>query len=117
MALVSTMSVNRFMYWLQLHEKIGPIVINMTRVARDILTMAGTYIIICVAFSSGLVFALSNHHEYVNKYIRLDSVGSNTNVTAYAQSFGDTMYILFWTILDPGPKEEIMEKGKAQIHL
>ena len=115
MAAVSTMSLNRIMYWLQLHEKMGPIVINMNRIVRDILTMAGSYLIICVGFSAGLVFALSNHHDYVNNYIRLNSTGPNPNVTAYVQNFSDTMKILFWTILDPGPKEEIMEKGNDQI--
>ena len=100
------------MYWLQLHEKMGPIVINISRVAKDILTMAGTYLIIVCAFSSGLVFALSNHHDFVNNYVRLNSTtDANVNITAYAQNFGDTMYLLFWTILDPGPKEEILDKG------
>merc|ERR1719225_863927 len=84
----------------------------MSRVVRDILTMAGTYLIIVCAFSSGLVFALSNHHDFINNYVRLNStINANVNITAYAQNFGDTMYLLFWTILDPGPKEEILDKG------
>ena len=48
----------RFVYWLQLHEKFGPIVINMSRVINDIITIAVTYLIICIGFSFGMIILL-----------------------------------------------------------
>ena len=53
----------RFIYWLQLHEKFGPIVINMSRVVNDIITIFFTYIIVCMAFSFGLIFLLDEKQQ------------------------------------------------------
>ena len=48
----------RFVYWLQLHETFGPIIINMTRVINDIIALACTLIIVFVAFSCGMTYIL-----------------------------------------------------------
>ena len=39
------------------------------------------------------------------------TTSDNTNLTAYAISFGETLYLLIWTVLDPGQKEEISDVG------
>ena len=52
----------RSVYWLQFHEKFGPIVINLSRVMNDLTTIAITYLIICMGFSFGLIFVLNESH-------------------------------------------------------
>ncbi len=105
LAMTATLSLNRLMYWLQLNERVGPIVINMARILNDILTIASTYVLVCLAFSAGLIFILSTE-SYTNNVARLNSTGAEINYTAYVHNFGDVMYLLFWTVLDPGPNEE-----------
>ena len=52
----------RFVYWLQFHEKFGPIVMNISRVMNDISTIAITYLIVGLGFSLGLTFLLNEGH-------------------------------------------------------
>ena len=102
----------RLLYWLQLHEKIGPVVINMSRVLVDIFSMVGTYVLVAFAFTSGLVFIISTEHYTKSKRVLLNStVYDNTNVTAYTTKFQETFILLIWTILDPGEKDEIDSTG------
>ena len=102
----------RLLYWLQLHEKIGPVVINMSRVLIDIFSMVGTYVLVAFAFTSGLVFIISTEHYTKSKRVLLNStVYDNTNVTAYTTKFQETFILLIWTILDPGEKDEIDSTG------
>ena len=51
----------RFIYWLMLVERFGPIVINISRVINDIFTLAITYGILLFAFTFGLVFILDDN--------------------------------------------------------
>jgi hypothetical protein len=109
-AFASTQALMRLIYWVQLHEKVGPVVINMSRVIVDIFSIAGSYLLIALSFSTGLVFILTTEH-YRNNYAALNSAGAKTNYTAYAESFSKMFYLLFWTTLDPGPKDEIPDEG------
>ena len=66
LAFSATQAISRLMYWLQLHEKIGPVVINMSRVIVDIFSLMGSYLLICLAFASGLVFVMTTeHYRYI----------------------------------------------------
>lgn len=109
-AYVATASINRLMYWLQLSERVGPIVINMARVMNDILTIASSFALVCFAFTAGLVFLLANEN-YSNVVLNLNSTKPMVNVSDYAINFGETFLVMFWTILDPGPKDEISNEG------
>ena len=53
----------RFLYWMQLDEKIGPNVINVSRCVNDIITIGIAYVIICVAYSCGLVYILKVNRD------------------------------------------------------
>ena len=50
------------MYWFQLQESIGPIVINVSRVVADIFTMSISLLLFCMAFTFGIVFVLNIDH-------------------------------------------------------
>ena len=82
----------------------------MSRVLSDIITMGGVFILVIIAFSSGLVFIITNE-SYSNNYARLNSTHASANLSAYVETFADTAYLLLWTMLDPGPKDEISDEG------
>ena len=70
--------------------------------------MVGTYVLIALAFTCGLVFILSTEHYTNAKKVMLNTtVYDNTNVTAYGVEFKVYFELLIWTILDPGKKDEI----------
>ena len=67
----------RFVYWLQFHEKFGPIVINISRVMNDLSTIAITYLIVWLGFSIGLFFLLNERNFYSIKLIETPEQGIN----------------------------------------
>lgn len=112
-AVSSTQALMRLMYWFQLHDTIGPVVINMSRVTMDVFTIGGSYFMIAMAFASGLVFIFSTE-TYKNKVIALNStvlVDQHNNIQSYVMSFGETLNVLFWAILEPGRSDEIHSEG------
>ena len=90
-----TLSIIRVIYWLQLQEKLGPLVINISRVILSIFSVLTTYILILLAFTAGLVF-IAQSEDF--KHRKLDNANLFT-------TFPTTIYILFWKILDPGNEQ------------
>ena len=76
------------MYWFQLQESIGPIVINVSRVVADIFTMSISLLLFCMAFTFGIVFLLnidpsgneSSQSEISNSTINQNSTIQHTIV-------------------------------------
>ena len=68
----------RFVYWLQFHEKFGPIVMNISRVMNDISTIAITYLIVGLGFSLGLTFLLNEGHFKVGFGHQVTKIGKNS---------------------------------------
>ena len=58
MTIATTMSIIRIIYWFLLHDRIGPVVINMSRAITDIFTIAMTYAFVLVGFSTGKCWEL-----------------------------------------------------------
>ena len=106
------------MYWFQLHDKVGPIVLNVSRVMTDIVTIFFVYIVTIVAYTVGLVL--------VDKSVKM----SNTSAThVNASEFGlgqyvnwnstsdsgttvrDTIMTLFWATLGPGESDDIQAEN------
>ena len=67
---------------MQLQEKLGPVVINISKVVTDILTVAGAYFLVMFSFSSGLVFVLTNENYQQKNSTDTDTIGD------YANNFG-----------------------------
>ena len=59
-----------------MHDKIGPIVINVSRVVVDIFTISLSYALFCLAFTFGIVFVLNIEHE-TDSSLSLNSTLSN----------------------------------------
>ena len=100
LAIVAALSMIRCIYWLQLSERIGPLVINMSRVVMDLFTVMISYLMLLIAFTSGLVLVLANESDY-----RGIQNSKHTDAIKYdLKSFGHILYVLGWSILEPGDK-------------
>ena len=82
LSLGATQALMRLSYWMQLQEKLGPVVINISKVVTDILTVAGAYFLVMFSFSSGLVFVLTNENYQQKNSTDTDTIG------LYANNFG-----------------------------
>ena len=82
LSLGATQALMRLSYWMQLQEKLGPVVINISKVVTDILTVAGAYFLVMFSFSSGLVFVLTNENYQQKNSTDTDTIGD------YANNFG-----------------------------
>ena len=96
-------SFSRFVYWLMLVERFGPIVINISRVINDIFTLIITYGILVIAFAFGLVFILDDTSHMVtaddgSSYFR----PNDGTIGTFWHNFGNLMMGLFFIFLDPG---------------
>ena len=97
----ATVSCIYFFFWMQLHEKIGPIVIYATNVISDVITVSIMYIIILVAFTSGIIFTLGT--ERINEQFDKNKLMNGTGLgEEYVINFAKTLETLFWHSLGPG---------------
>ena len=103
-ALGSTFAFSFIGFWMQLSERLGPVIINLSRVIADVATIICNYILILVAFSFGILFVST-----------IDISGSNASKMTHDTStkeedgvatFKKIITTLFWALLNPGPDTE-----------
>ena len=122
LSLSATSSLLKLMYWFQLHDKVGPIVLNVSRVMTDIVTIFFVYIVTIVAYTVGLVLVdksvkMSNTSAtHVNasefglgQYVDWNST-SESNKT-FSHSFLHSFMTLFWATLGPGESDDIQAEN------
>lgn len=80
----------RMIFVFELHHRIGPILFCMKNVFWDILSIMGSYFIIMLAFSVGLVSIFGFYDESRNPHFH---------------NFESTLKRLFWIMFDPGQDE------------
>ena len=115
------MALTRIIYWFQLSGRMGPIVINITRVVPDIISISITFLIILFAFGIGIFyFVIPNiTEENVANHTGDDSMQNegyeiyNTNTTDWTKILGDVFEEMSWSILNPGPSEGMPEKFRT----
>jgi hypothetical protein len=101
------MAFLRVLYWFQISETFGPVVLNITRVFTDIFTILSTYVVILLAFSLGITYLVSSD----------DSKDDNTlneadNISDYTSKYLQITLAMFWATVNPGPNEDhIPDKG------
>ena len=131
------------MYWFQLHDKIGPIVINVSRCVVDIFTISLSYVLFCMAFTFGIVYVLNIDHENVIEKSELGDIRKNTSIqdqmnmteeivldeedmienkseqmetngTKFAKDFASTFHVILWTLFEQGQKKQFPHKTIEQ---
>ena len=101
------MAFLRLLYWFQLSERFGPVVLNITRVFMDICTILSTYLVTLLAFSFGLVFLLSTDvHSIDGKNPTFAAAINKINISEYASNYFDISLVMFWATVAPGPNED-----------
>ena len=119
------------MYWFQLHDKIGPIVINVSRCVIDIFTISLSYVLFAMAFTFGIFYVLNIEHkdliepveddmtndviepveDDMTKDVIEDNMTKNkceqTNKTSnFGKKFTSTFHVILWTIFEHGQKKQ-----------
>ena len=91
-AIATITTVVGILYWLQLHKKMGPIIIQLSHIITEVGTILTIWAIVLQAFTFGLFFLM---------------FGSMKNFTLEhsSQSYGFIMSMLFWQLLNPGPPD------------
>ena len=91
-AIATIIAVTGSLYWLQLHKKMGPIIIQLAHIVTEVGTILAIWLIIFQAFTFGLFFLMFGSI----KEFTMESTG-------IAYSYISNM--LFWFLLNPGPPE------------
>jgi hypothetical protein len=117
------------MYWFQLHDKSGPIVINVSRCVVDIFTISLSYVVFGMAFTFGIVYILNiDHTDVIGDIRKNSSIQDQMNMTEevvldenmtknescccqdekpkFAKDFGSTIHVILWTIFETGQKKQ-----------
>ena len=107
----STLAIFSVTQWLTLIERLGPVIINVSRVANDLITIIINYMVLLFAFSFGIYFVLKVN-VIAQPSIQKDT--SENNVERL--TFMDIWKLLWWTLLNPGPDSEAFpEEGLAGV--
>ena len=107
------------MYWFQLHDKIGPIVINVSRCVVDIFTISLSYVVFGMAFTFGIVYILNIDHTDVIKEDMTENeseqmAGCKDEKPKFAKDFSSTFHVILWTIFEHGQKKQFPHKTIEQ---
>jgi hypothetical protein len=107
------MTILRIGYWLQLGETIGPVIINITRIMKDILAIASSYFVILFAFSFGMLFLLTLQLSSYRR--RMGILRDNSTMSSLLNASSNPSpndhleftFTMFWAVLNPGPFDVI----------
>ena len=94
--------------WLQLHKHLGPLVINLTRVAIDVATILCNFFLVLVSFSLAVIFVLSvNAYPYKTSMVDQESRNYTDNEEDMTfDKIRQIVSVMFWVFLDPGPDHD-----------
>ena len=102
LAIAATLSMIRLIYWFQLSETVGPVVINISRVVTTIVSIVFSYALIFIAFTFGIVSVLATG-EFATHVAPVNGTDpAKVTFSAFYNSFYSAIDVLFWTILNPG---------------
>ena len=125
------MALARIIYWFQLSGRLGPIVINITRIVPDIISIIITFLIILFAFGIGIFYFVipnmtedkcaekgdNGQPENVTNHSGDDCVQNEGlglyNHTGWPKKLGEVFEEMSWSILNPGPSESMQEKDRT----
>ena len=96
-----------------MNSRVGPVVINITRVGLDLTTIISTYLATLIAFSIGIFFVLNSPtHSKINATLHKNQEEAHSEHTL----FSNELMVMFWAVLNPGPDPDtISDKGVSGI--
>ena len=93
-------------YWLQLTERVGPVIISISRVMNDIFTISINYILVLITFSTCILFVSRVQIYNFNNYTGTQYEDNDWKESDKEISFTDILVALFWQILNPGQADD-----------
>ena len=122
-AVASIMSWTRCLYWLQLHDRMGPIIIQLSRVIIDVIAFIFVLVVLLLSFTMALVplQAINTRCDNYTDYFASDfdenfnDVSARVNIqpmeegecwyewntTIFVTIFWSMIGLVFWGILNP----------------
>ena len=100
----STMAFLRILYWFQISETFGPVVLNITRVFTDLFTVMSTYLVWLIAFSISITYLTSTDSNL--REVSSDSNQDEEDHSNYKLRYVNIALALFWSTVSPGPNED-----------
>ncbi len=106
-------AIMKLTYYMQMHEKIGPVVISYSRITLDFVSMVVLYALLILAFSLGFAYMFTGD-VFLTETDRPLNVSMNGSLldeysdfydSIYSAGFVELMNNLFWAILNPGPSD------------
>ena len=100
----STMAFLRILYWFQISETFGPVVLNITRVFTDLFTVMSTYLVWLIAFSISITYLISTDSNL--REVSSDSNQQDDYHSNYKSRYVSIALALFWSTVSPGPNDD-----------
>ena len=105
------MAFLRVLYWFQISETFGPVVLNITRVFTDIFTILSTYLVTLIAFSFGVAYLVSADAYFDPKEETFNDI-TKSNASEDVSKYLEIALAMFWATVSPGPNEDhVPEEG------
>ena len=99
------MAFLRVLYWFQVSETFGPVVLNITRVFTDLFTVLSTYLVCLIAFSISITYLTSTDPNLKKPEIDVKE-HEIIGYSDYISSYLNIALTMFWATVSPGPNED-----------
>ena len=137
-AVASIMACTRLLYWVQLHDRMGPIIIQLSRVIIDVIAFIFVLVILLLSFTMALVplKAINSRCDNYTEYFASDgdtttgggSVSTRLNIqpleeeecwfdwdtSLFLTFFWTMLGLVFWGILNPEFPESAFSTETAE---
>ena len=98
------MAFLRVLYWFQISETFGPVVLNITRVFTDLFTVMSTYLLWLIAFSISITYLTSTDPNL--QTVRRVNSQEEEGISNHTSRYWNIVDALFWSTVSPGPNED-----------
>jgi len=124
LAVAAVLAITRLLYWFQLHDRVGPIVINLSRVVTDVLTFLTFFFVLVSAYTIAMVplRAMNSRCDNFTAYLDPDNPAFNEewkfdppldedncwavwDPDLFMYILKDMVSLIFWGILNPEKPE------------
>ena len=101
------MAFLRVLYWFQISETFGPVVLNITRVFTDLFTVMSTYLVWLIAFSISITYLTSTYPNLQDAISKDNDIqNDNNDISNYVKKYLHISQAMFWATVSPGPNED-----------
>ncbi len=121
-SVAAVLAGTRLLYWFQLHDRVGPIVISLSRVVMDVVTFLVVFVVLGFAFTLALVPLKATNSRCDNYTLNakeetddgnFDVCWSQWDNKIFWTIFKNMLELFFWSVLSPEKPEDIFDTSSA----